>query len=320
LFTHLRKFAVLVACAAAVLQAYAQPSAYPNRPIHIVVSNTPGTVPDALARAMADRLAVSLGQPVVVENKPGAEGIVAGEAVARSAPDGYTLFLTSSSVLTANQFLKKRMPYTLNDFTPITKLGVYTFVVAAHPSVPAKTLQELFTYGRANPNKLSYATGTVTSIVAGRQLAALGNMSMLQVPYKSDSAALPDVISGRVQLLVTGGGVSPLVKEGKLRALAVLGSKRSTQFPGIPTFAEQGLSFPITLSAVLFGPAKIPKDIVSRLHREITAILDRPELRDQFEQRSFAIETSTPEELAGFMLIQRDAWGRAIREAGIEPE
>jgi tripartite-type tricarboxylate transporter receptor subunit TctC len=319
---NLAKAVLLAACGAFAMQAAAQPSSYPNRPLRLVVAFPPGSVSDTLARSLAGPLGASLGQPVVVENKAGADGMIAGEQVAKSAPDGYTLFLTSSSVLTANPHLKKRVPYALADFSPITKLGEYTFVLSVHPSVPAMTLQELFSYGRANPDRLSYATGNITGFLVTAQLAALGKVSMVQVPYKGESLAIPDLLAGRVQLLIgTIGVLAPHVREGKLRALAVLGSRRSTLLPEVPTFAEEGLPpFPVTPAAGIFGPAKLPADIVERLNREINAVLSRSDVREQFERQAFQIDTSTPGELGNFMRSQYEAWGRAAREVGIKPE
>jgi tripartite-type tricarboxylate transporter receptor subunit TctC len=319
---NLTKMVLLAACAAFAIQATAQPSLYPNKPLRMLVAFPPGSVSDTLARALAGPLGASLGQPVVVENKPGADGMIAAEQVAKSAPDGHTLFITSSSVLTANPHLKKRVPYALTDFSPIAKLGVYTFVLTVHPSVGATTLQELFNYGRANPDKLSYATGNITGFLVTAQLAALGKVSMVQVPYKGETLAMPDLLAGRVQLMLgTVGVLAPQVKEGKLRALAVLGSRRSTLLPEVPTFAEEGLPrFPVTPSAGVFGPARLPIEIVERLNREINAILRRSDVREQYERQAFEIDTSTPEELGTFMRNQYDAWGRAVRDAGIKPE
>lgn len=318
----LTKIVLLSACAAFAIQATAQTAPYPNKPIRMVVPFPPGQVSDTLARALAGPLGASLCQPVVVENKTGADGMIAAEQVAKSAPDGHTLLLTSSSVLTANPHLKKKVPYALTDFSPIARLGAYTFVLTVHPSVGASTLQELFNYGRANPDKLSYATGNVTGFLVTAQLAAFGNISMVQVPYKGETLAIPDLLAGRVQLLLgTVGVLAPHAKEGKLRALAVLGSRRSTLLPEVPTFAEGGLPrFPVTPAAGVFGPAKLPIEIVERLNREINAILRRPDVRDQYERQAFEIDTSTPEELGIFFRNQYDAWGRAVRDAGIKPE
>ena len=313
---------LLAACTTFAIPAAAQPSPYPNKPLRMVVPFPAGTVGDTIARALATPLSASLGQPVVVENKPGADGMIGAEQVAKSAPDGYTLLATSSSVLTANPHLKKKVPYALADFSPISKLGTYTFMLAVHPSVNVTTLQELFNYGRANPDKLSYATGNITSFLVTAQLAKLGKVSMVQVPYKGEPLAIPDLLTGRVQLMVANVGIlGPHVKEGKLRALAVLGSRRSALLPEVPTFAEEGLPpFPVTPAAGVFGPAKMPTEIVERLNREINAVLRRPNVREQYERQGFEMETSTPAELGIFFRNQYDAWGRAAREVGIKPE
>lgn len=316
------RLAMLTALAVFGTCAMAQPVPYPNKPVRVVVSAASGTMTDMVARALATSLGTALGQPVVVDNKPGAEGMIAAESVAKSAPDGYTLLLASSSVLAANQFLKKKVPYAQTDFSPIGKVGVYTFVLSVHTGVPATTVQELLAYGQSNPNKLAYVTGDVTSIVTMSQLAAMGKVTMVRVPYKGSSLAMPDLLSGRVQLMIAPVGlIAPHVKDGKLRALSVLGLRRSSAFPDVPTFAEAGLPpFSVTPSAGLFGPANMQKEVIARLNREVNAILLRPEMREQFERQGFELDTSTPEELGNFMRNQQDAWGRAVREAGITPE
>ena len=305
------------------MQATAQPSAYPNKPVRMLVAFPAGSTSDTLARTIAAPLGTALGQPVVVENKPGADGIIAAEQVAKSAPDGYTLFFASSSVLTANPHLKKKVPYDgLADFSPITKVGIYNFVLSVHPSMGATTLGELLAYGHANPDKLAYATGNITGILLTAQLASFGKISMVHVPYKGESLAMPDLLAGRVQLMFgTVGVAAPLVHQGRLRALAVLGTRRSTLLPEVPTFVEAGLPhFSVTPSAGMFGPARLPKEIIERLNREIIAILRRPEVREVYARHAFEIDTSTPEELGAFMRNQYQAWGRAVHEAGINPE
>ena len=296
---------------------------YPNRPIRMLVPFPPGQTADILARALAGPLGASLGQPVVIENKPGADGMIGCEQAAKSTPDGYTLLFTSSSPLTANPHLKKKVPYDgITSFSPIAKIGAYNFVLTVHPSVPATTLSELFNYARTNPGKLSYATGNITSILVTAQLATFEKVSMLQVPYKGESLAMPDLLAGRVQMMIgVLGGLAPHAKEGKLRALAVLGSRRNPLLPDVPTFAETGMPpFAVAPSAGVFGPAGLPKEIVARLNREINIALTRPEMRRAYEHSAFEIDTSTPEELGAFMRNQYQAWGRAVQEAGIKPE
>src|SRR5216684_5904101 len=229
--------------AVAVLGLIAIPAAaqYPSKPIRIVVSLAAGGTADAVARIIAQPLSETLGQPVVVDNRPGAEGAIAGEVVAKSAPDGYTILLAGNYMLGA--MLRKNPPYdAIADFGPITHLGKFAFFLVVHPSVPAKTLSELIDYARANPGRLNYATTTVSAILAFAQLKSFGNVDMVHVPYKGEALTLPDLLSARVQLVVgTGASVVPLVKEGRLRALATLLPTRSSLLPSVPTIAEAGM-------------------------------------------------------------------------------
>jgi tripartite-type tricarboxylate transporter receptor subunit TctC len=297
-------------------------TAYPSRVIRIVVPGAPGTVNDTLARTISAHLSASFGQALVVDNKPGAEGIIAADELARAAPDGYTLSVISSSPLVATPHLRKRLPYTLADFSPIGKLGTYVFVVAAHPSVPGDSLAEVMKFARANPDRISYATGNITSILATRHLLTWGKAAMVQVPYKADTLALNDLIAGRVQLMFgTAGVLSSHIKAGKLRALAVLGSQRSALLADVPTLVEAGApSFEVTPMAGVFGPEKMAPEIVQRLNTAINAALARADVRQQFDNQGFVTEPSTPDQLASLMRSQYEAWGRAVREAGITPE
>src|SRR5881628_1770568 len=189
---------------------------YPARPIRIVVPFPPGGGADAMARVVAQPLSKTLGQPVVVDNRPGADGAIAAELAAKSVPDGYTLLFAGSTQIVGVPTLRKNPPYDpVADFAPITSVGKFAFFLVVHPSVPAKTLSELIDYARANPGRLNYATGNVSAILAFAQLKSFGNVDMVHVPYKGEALTLPDLLSARVQLVVgTGASVVPLVKEG----------------------------------------------------------------------------------------------------------
>jgi len=260
---------------------------------------------------------------VLVENKPGADGAIGGEFVAKSPPDGYTLFLGGNTSMLGVPLLRKNPPYdSVADFTPITSVIRYAFFLVVHPSVPARTLGELVEYGRANPDKLNYASGNINAILAAVQLASLGRINMVHVPYKGEAAAMPDLLSGRVQLMFATGTVaaSP-VKDGKLRALATLLPERSPLLPEVPTVAEAGMPrLSIVVWTGLFGPARMPKEVVDRLAREFSAMLKRPDVREQLQKQSLEPVTSTPGELAAFLNEQLVDWGKAAREAGMQPE
>ena len=316
---------IRVLAAVGVFGIIAIPAAaqYPSKPVRIVVPFSPGGAADVMTRVVAQPLSETLGQPVVVDNRPGAEGAVAGEVVAKSAPDGYTILFGGSSSMLGVPTLRKNPPYdVIADFEPITSLGKIAFFLVVHPSVPAKTLSELIDYARANPGRLNYATTTVNEVLAFAQLKSLANVEMVQVPYKGGAPAMPDLLSARIQLIINPSTlVVPLVKEGRLRALVTLLPERSSLLPNVPTIAEAGMP---RLTAVpwsgLFAPAKTPRDIVERLAREVNVILKRPEIRGQFQKHGFEPGGSTPGELGAFLNQQLIVWGDAARAAGLRPE
>ncbi len=296
---------------------------YPSRLIRIVVPFPPGGAADVMTRIVAQPLSETLAQPVVVENRVGADGAIGAELLARSAPDGYTIMFGGNTSMLGVPTLRKNPPYdVITDFAPITLLGKIAFFLVVHPRVPAKTLSELIDYARANPGRLNYATGSVNEILAFAQLKSLANVDMVQVPYKGGAPAMPDLLGARVQLMFnTGSTVVPLVKEGRLRALATLLPARSSLLPNVPTIAEAGMpQLSVVVWAGLFAPAKTPKDIVERLSHEVNVILQRPEIRGQFEKQGLEPGGSTPGELAAFLKQQLVDWGAAAREAGLKPE
>ncbi|MEN9314934.1 MAG: hypothetical protein RIS35_1327 [Pseudomonadota bacterium] len=296
---------------------------FPNKPVRIVVPFPAGSATDNIARALAGPVSASLGQPVVVENKAGADGAISGSEVARAAPDGYTLLLATNSPLSAVPAMKKTPPYDpVADFTPITDVGRYTFFVVVHPSVPAKSVAELLQYAKANPDKLNYASGNTTGIVSMALFNALGGVKMTHVPYKGEPQALVDLLSGRVQVMVVSSGTSlPHLREGKLRALAVTLDKRSPAMPDVPTIVEAGMTqFKLTSWAGLFGPGKMPRDVVERLNKEFVAAMDKPEVRAAMEKQAFVLGGSTPEKLGALVRDQLEAFRSTMKIAGIEPE
>jgi len=316
---------IRVLAAVGVFGIIAIPAAaqYPSKPVRIVVPFSPGGAADVMTRVVAQPLSETLGQPVVVDNRPGAEGAVAGEVVAKSAPDGYTILFGGSSSMLGVPTLRKNPPYdVIADFEPITSLGKIAFFLVVHPSVPAKTLSELIDYARANPGRLNYATGDINQILAFAQLKSFANVDMVRVPYKGGSSATPDLLSARVHLSFYSGPLAvPLVTEGKLRALATLLPRRSSLLPSVPTIAEAGMpQLSIVIWGGLFAPAKTPKEIVERLSREVNVTLRRPEIREQFEKQGFEPGGSTPGELAAFLKQQLLDWGTAAREAGLNPD
>src|SRR5437899_3057351 len=281
---------VFTAVAALGLIAIPAAAQYPSKAIRIVVPFAAGGAADAMIRIVAQPLSETLGQPVLVENRPGAEAAIGGEVVAKSAPDGYTILFSGPTTMLGVPILRKNPPFdVIADFAPITSVGKFAFFLVVHPSVPAKTLSELIDYARANPGRLNYASSTLIDILAFAQLKSLANVDMVRVPYKGFAQMMPDLLSARVHLMFyTGSPVVPLVNEGRLRALATLLPERSSLLPNVPTIAEAGMPrLTFVTWAGLFAPAKTPKDIVERLSREVNVILKRSERSAQFEKQTF---------------------------------
>jgi len=316
-----RLFALALAAAVFAAPAAAQP--YPTKPIRFVVGFPPGGSADPTARIVGAALAEQLGQPVVVENRPGGDSAIGAEYVSRQAPDGYTLLFGTNSSMTAAVALKKQPLYDpLKDFTPVGLVGRATFFFDVHPSVPAKTLQEFIAYARANPGKLNYGTGNPLSILSNVQIMNAAGIQMVHVPYKGEGPLTPDLLAGRVEsaILSNPAGIQ-LVKEGRLRALAVLADKRSPALPDVPTFAEAGLpQITVRQWAGVYGPAKMPREIVERLNKAVTAVVKRPDLAEKLQSYGYATESSTPEKL---LEINRDdlaLWRKLIAEANMALE
>lgn len=303
--------------------AFSSVAQFPSKPVRMVVPFGAGSSTDIVARIIGQPLGQALGQPVVVENKPGADGIIAGQEVAKSAPDGHTIFLATNSPLSAAPHLKKNVPYhALNDFTPISFVGNYTFFIVVHPSVPAKTLAELIDFARKNPGKLNYASGNTTSIVSTAMFSTLAKINMTHIPYKTEPPAITDLLSGQIQLMFSSySTVAPHLRDGKIRALVTTLPERSALIPDVPSIVEAGFpKFPIVPWAGMVGPAKMPKDVVDRLNRELNAILKRPDVRESLAKQAFAARGSSADELAAYLKEQLDIWGKAVRDAGIQPE
>lgn len=312
-----------LAAVAAALLAGAAAAQYPNKPIRLIVPFPPGGAAELGARIYAQPLGQALGQPVVIETKPGADGAIAAEAAMKSAPDGYTLFYATNTAFSWLPAVRKNPPYDpLADFTPVSLIGEFGFFIFSHPSVPATNIGELLAYIRANPGKLNYGSGNSTSMLATAQLVQQEKLDVVHIPYKGDGPLSIDLLGGRVHFAIaTPGTAAPQVKEGKLRVLATLLPSRNPLLPEAPTFAEAGLRpLSITPWGGVFGPAHMPKEIVSRVGRELGIVLKRPEVREAFQKLAFEPRSSTPEELAAFVKEQGEVFRRVVAEVGIKPE
>lgn len=312
-------FASLVLCLSFANNVFAQ-GAYPTKPIRILIPYLAGGPVDTTARVIQQALSTALGQPVIIDNRPGADGAIAAQAVVNAPPDGYTLFFGGSSTMVSVPVLRKVPPFDpVADFTPIALIGRFGFCMFVHPEVPAKTVAEFVEYARANPDKLNFATSNLTEFMFAAQLMKSTGISMVRVPYKGAAQAIPDLIAGRVQLdfVPLSAGLAH-VKSGRLRNLATVLPQRIAAAPEVPTMAEAG--FPgVTVSPWqgIVGPAKLPREIVERLSRELKQILDSPDIRAQYAKQGFQPEWSTPEALAARVKDDVQTWGQIVREAGI---
>ena len=308
--------AVFLVCA---LPAQAQ---YPSKPIRAVVAFGTGGATDVIARIVAASMTQSLGQPVLIENKPGADGIVAGETVTKAAPDGYTVFFGTSTQVSALPFLRKNVPFDpLADYTPIGGIGSNSFFWVVNPGLPVRTLKELAEYGRANPGKLNGGSSSAVGSIAPAMFAKAEKFDLQMILYKSETAALNDVIGGRLQLMLITGTLAQHVRDGKLRGLATLLPQRSKALPDLPTLAEAGMPpFPAVAYMGLFGPAKMPREIVDKLSRELLTTLQKPEVRQQIERQAMEINPLSADAMGALAKEQTEVWRRLTREAGIVPE
>ncbi len=319
----LRAVALFALIFAALTSAAPAQTAYPSRTITLVLPFAAGSGTDTTTRIISQHLGAALGVGIVVDNKPGANGMIAATYVARAAPDGYTLFVTTNTTHSANPYLLKTLTYDpVKDFTPIARTGDLPFMLVVHPEVPAKTVAELVAYAKANPGKLTYASGSSSAIVSGATFAHNAGIDMLHVPYKSSPPAMNDVIGGRITMMFTDVLTGlPHVNGNALRALAVTTKDRSPLVPNLPSMQEAGVpDFDITSWQGYFGPANLPKEIVTRLNAEIRKIVEKPEIKTQLATLGMDAFSGTPEELAAFVGDQLVLWEKLIKNAGIEKQ
>lgn len=312
-----RSTLLAVALAFTTTAAWAQQ--YPTRPIRAIVPFPGGGGPMNVAGRTVQTMQVALGQPVVVDNRPGGDGAVGADIVIKSAPDGHTVFVASNSAMAGLPHLRVKPPYDpLTAFAPIGFIGHFTFMLSVHPSLPVKTVNELIEHVRAVPGKINYASGNVSGIVMMAAFAKAHGLNMLHVPYKGDVAATSDFAAGRVQVMFSATTFLGLIRDGRLRTLAVTLPKRSALLPDVPTMEEAGVApIPLQVWSALFAPAGTPNAVITRLNRELNAVLRSPETRALFDREGIVAQEMTPPQLAAHVKSQLDIWGRAIREAGI---
>lgn len=298
--------------------------AYPNKPVKIVIGFGPGSGTDTIARLMAEELRIALGQPFLVDNRPGASAQLAASMVAKSPADGYTLLLTSNTTHSVNPHLFKKLPYDpIADFAPIGGIAYFPFILAVNASLPVRTAQELVAYAQANKGKVNYAYGTPTVQIPAESINRLKQMQALGIPYKSSPQALTDVIGGQAQFLVVDlASARPHIQSGRLRALAVTMAKRSALAPELPTVEESlGLrDFDLAAWTGLFAPAGTPKDIVDKLSATMMQILGRPDIRERVIGLGAEPTPSNVPAFTALVKQQIDIWGKNVAVSGIQPE
>ena len=300
--------------------------AFPSKPVKIVVPTTPGGATDALSRSIGARLSEAWGQPVVVENKPGATQIIGGEYVAKSPPDGYTLIVSDAATFIMNPILHRTLPYDgLHAFTPITCLVRFPWVVAIHPSVPANNFQEFVAYAKANPGKLAYGSfgsGSSGHISVDYMKRLLG-IDVIHVPYKGAGPAVTDLLAGQIHMMmVTPLLVEPHARAGKLRLIAAATPNRIPRLPDLPTVAESGVpGYEAGTWFALAGPAGMPREVTYAIYERVKAVLNEPAFRQKYiEQQWFEVVADTPDDFATFLQKDYQRWEKLIRLSGVKVE
>ena len=318
----LEKLLRLAGLALALLLPAAHAQTYPSKPVRIMVPYATGGGTDILARLFAQKLTDAWGQSVIVENRPGGDGIIGSEVIAKSPPDGYNIMLVVAAHV-INPSLKTKMPFdVLKDFTPITELAASPWVVVVSPNVAAKNIKELIALAKAQPGKLSFGSSEPSSRLAGEQFKEQANIDLLHVPYKGGSQIMTDLLGGHIQVGFTSVlTVLQHYKSGKLVVLGVGGKQRSPSMPDIPTVVEAGVpAYETSAWYGFYGPAGMPKDVVDKIQKEIARISKEPEVRERLLQLGAEPVASTPAEFAAFTQAEYAKFANIIKKAGIQPD
>ena len=316
--------AAVAAASAAVFAVSALAQPYPNKPIKAIVPFAAGSATDQIGRAFAAKMSESLGQTIVLENKAGVNGMLGADAVAKAAPDGYTLLIGTNSTNAALKSLMKKLPYDQDTaFVPVGYMGSVPLIIAVNNEVPAKTLREFVDLAKAKPNFVTFASASTSQLVSSEMMAGMAGMQMTNVPYKSGPAAMTDLIGGQVMMFSADFAVMlPQVKANKIRGLAVTSNKRSAAIPELPTVNEAlGLKdYELIAYFAVFAPAGTPPDIVAKLNQAINAAAQSKDIQDKFAPIGFAVDPGTPEALAQRSKLETAKWAKAIRDAKIEQQ
>ena len=298
---------------------------YPSQPIRIIVPAAAGGVLDVLIRRLTDRLSRSLGQPIVVDNRPGANGLIGADAAARAKPDGYTVFFAAANVLCVNPALYSKLPYDpVRDFAPVTLGARGNPILLVSPRLPVKTLPEFIAYAKARPGQVTYGSPAIGSAqhLAAKLLEQLAGIDMVHVPYKNQPQVIVDLIGGHIDMAIEFAAVAiPHIKAGKVRALAIVGPRRKPAIPDVPTAAELGLpAFDLASWNGFLVPSGTPPEIVARLNKEIVAALRQPDFVEWIDNNGSDVVASTPDEFASYMKAELVRWSKIVRDAKIQVE
>ncbi len=302
--------------------ARAQP--FPTKPVRIIIAFPPGGGVDIVARVMGPRLTEIWNQPVVIENRPGASGVIGTEVAARSAPDGHSVFFGTLGNLTANQYLYPKMPVDpLRDMAPVMQVVAVHFVMIAHPSLPAKNVKELIALAKAHPGQINYSSsGPGGAPHLGMELLkSMARINLVHIPYKGSGPSFVDLLAGQVSLTCDSLLQSlPYIKAGRLRPLAVLGGKRSPLLPDVPTIGETVPGYELTNWFGMTVPAATPRELINRLHADISKVLQQPDFRERIAGMGADVIGSSPDQFGAFMKAESAKWGKVIKDANIKAE
>ncbi|MEY2683665.1 MAG: hypothetical protein RJA09_809 [Pseudomonadota bacterium] len=313
---------VLALAACGATSALAQN--YPDKPIKAVVPFAAGSATDQIGRAFAQKMQEALGQPVVIDNKPGVNGMLGADAVAKATPDGYTILIGTNSTNAALKSLMKQLPYDQDKaFAPVAYMGSVPLIMAVHPDVPAKNLKELVDAAKAKPGSINFASASTSQLVSTEMLAGMAGVKLTNVPYKSGPAAMTDLIGGVVHMFSADFAVMlPQVKAGKVRGLAVTSTKRSPAVPELPTVNEAlgWKDYELIAYFAVFAPAGTPPDVVAKLNKAVNAAANSKDVQEKFAAIGFAVDPGTPEDLAKRSVAETAKWAKAIADAKIQPQ
>jgi tripartite-type tricarboxylate transporter receptor subunit TctC len=316
----MQKVLLILSLLGLIFTSSAQAQAYPNQPIKLIIPFAAGGPSDVLARAFSQKLGESLGQPIIIDNKPGAGTNLAADFVAKSKADGYTLFLMMVGTQAINETLYKKLSYnTIKDFAPISLVASSSLMLVANPSIPARNVNELISFAKSNPGKVNFgSSGTGTPLHLGGELFNVqAGTNLIHVPYKGAAPALTDVLGGQIQTAMVGTPAAlPYVKSGKLTAIGVTSLKRSSNAPEIPAISETLPKFEVELVYAMVAPAGTPKEVIDKLNTALISVLNNADIKSQLNAKGFEVITSSPEQLGNYIKVEINKWAPIVKKSG----